>query len=127
MVTRTIDGTLPVLSVPYYESYAPEDCRITNYELWSDLMGPSTAFEQDWTTDADEDGNNPVVKFRLREDLTVVKDIYPYMPRVTTESNNADGESVVDVIVFDVDTVYEYDVVCGAATFWTPDSDLFVK
>ena len=57
-----------------------------------------------------------MVKFGVVDDLRVRKNAYPYLPRVTTESDGAD-----DVILLDPETEYTFDVHCGDATFTTPD------
>ena len=99
-ISFVIDGNVPSVVVPKWESKSPDDCRITRYEIYSDAETLSEAFDQDYE-DLDEDH---AVRFRLREDLALVKDDYTYYVKAHIEG----GELVSGELKFRV--------VCGSET-----------
>ena len=93
-ISFAIDGTVPTLVVPKWESKSPEDCLITRYEIYSDGDTLSEAFDQEYE-DLPEEG---AVRFKLREDLALVKADYTYYVKAHIEG----GELVSAALNFRV-------------------------
>ena len=120
--TYQIDNEIPTLKFPIWASYTP-DCTITKYELYSDAETLSASFDQEGHV---EDIDAGTVTFTVIEELRTAKDDYPYMVKVTLDTDHG-GTLDIEDVMFDTSQSYIFKTMCGELTYYTsPGEELTV-
>ena len=87
----TINNTIPILKLPQFFSYS-NDCSIEKYQLYSDNMNESPAFE----TTYDMLNDTSEIQFSLQVDLKNIKAAYTYIMRASDITDSTD-------VIFEID------------------------
>ena len=112
--TYEIGNAIPTLKFPIWASYTP-DCTITKYELYSDADNLSPSFDQEGHV---EDIDAGEVTFTVIEELETRKDDYPYIVKVTLDTEHG-GTLPIEDVMFDTSQSYIFKTVCAQRTFYT--------
>ena len=94
------------MKIPQWNNYAPDDCSIGKYELYSSAEEQSTAFDPVFELLDDEQ----MVQFGITNDLKNTKATYTYIVRISDITESED-------VIFEPSARYSFETVCGGDTF----------